>query len=96
MSAKKSISKPAKTISDPNMLKMTATPSQSEERTVANMVMDGVTGKPWEQSTEPKTPEGRLRVARNAWRGGHLQQLRELSKLANEDIRRARKLVASV
>ena len=35
--------------------------------------------KPWEQSTGPKTPEGKARVSRNAWQGGHRAQLRELS-----------------
>lgn len=26
--------------------------------------------RPWEQSTGPKSAEGKARVARNAWRGG--------------------------
>jgi hypothetical protein len=51
------------------------------------------TWKPWEQSTGPKTAEGRLRVARNAWKGGHRQQLRELSRLVSEEVRQAQDLV---
>ena len=50
--------------------------------------------KPWEQSTGPVTPEGRERVSRNAWRGGHRQQLRELIALVNAETRAARELVA--
>ena len=52
--------------------------------------------RPWEQSTGPKTPEGRLQVARNAWRGGHRQKLRELSTMVNEEIRQARDVVERV
>ena len=52
------------------------------------------TWRPWEQSTGPKTPDGRLRVARNAWRGGHREQLRELSREISEEVRRSRELVA--
>ena len=51
--------------------------------------------KPWEQSTGPKTKEGKSTVAGNAWRGGHREQLRALSKMVNEEIRQARELVAS-
>jgi hypothetical protein len=50
--------------------------------------------KPWEQSTGPVTPEGRERVSRNAWKGGHRQQLRELIALVNAETRAARELVA--
>ena len=49
--------------------------------------------KPWKQSTGPKSVEGKERVAANAWRGGHRVQLRELSKLVNAEIRKARELV---
>jgi deoxyribodipyrimidine photolyase len=52
------------------------------------------TWKPWEQSTGPKSAEGRLRVGRNAWTGGHRAELRELSKLVNAEIRQAREMVA--
>jgi hypothetical protein len=50
--------------------------------------------RPWEQSTGPVTPEGRERVSRNAWKGGHRQQLRELIALVNAETRAARELVA--
>nr|AWD72273.1 hypothetical protein pH8NP1_p012 [Polaromonas sp. H8N] len=53
------------------------------------------TWRPWEQSTGPKTPEGKAAVARNPWKGGHRQQLRELSKMVNEQVRQSRELVAS-
>ncbi len=51
------------------------------------------TWKPWEQSTGPVSPEGRAKVAMNAWKGGHRQQLRELSREVNAEIRAARDLV---
>ena len=35
--------------------------------------------KPLAKSTGPKSQEGKERVARNSWRGGHRQELRELS-----------------
>ena len=50
---------------------------------------------PWEQSTGPKTKEGKSTVASNAWRGGHRAQFRALSKMVNEELRQARELVAS-
>jgi hypothetical protein len=50
--------------------------------------------KPWEQSTGPKTKEGKSTVASNAWRGGHREQLRALSKMVNEELRQARELVS--
>ena len=48
--------------------------------------------KPWEQSTGPLTPEGRERVSRNAWKGGHRAELRDLSKMVNEHVRLSREL----
>lgn len=51
------------------------------------------TWKPWEQSTGPKTPEGKAAVARNPWKGGHRQMLRELSVAVNAEVRSARELV---
>ena len=48
--------------------------------------------KPWEQSTGPKTPEGKSLVSRNAWKGGHRAELRELSKMVNEHVRLSREL----
>lgn len=40
--------------------------------------------KPWEQSTGPKSPEGKARVARNAYRGGERELLRRLGRLLAE------------
>jgi len=51
--------------------------------------------QPWAKSTGPKSEEGKERVARNAWRGGHRQRLRELSKEVNAEIRQARELIAA-
>ena len=53
------------------------------------------TWQPWAKSTGPRSPEGRQRVSRNAWTGGHRAQLRELSKLVNAECRQARELVNS-
>jgi hypothetical protein len=50
--------------------------------------------RPWEQSTGPRTPEGKARVSRNAWKGGHRQKLRELITLVNAELRASRDLVA--
>ena len=51
--------------------------------------------KPWKQSTGPRSPDGKERVSRNAWTGGHRGQLRELTKMVNEQVRQARELVNS-
>ena len=47
--------------------------------------------KPWNQSTGPKSPEGRAAVARNAWTGGHWLMLRKAISEMNEVIRQQRK-----
>lgn len=52
--------------------------------------------QPWEKSTGPKSAEGKERVARNAWRGGHRQKLRDLAKMVNAEIRAARQTIALV
>ena len=51
--------------------------------------------KPWNQSTGPKSATGKERVSRNAWTGGHRQQLRDLSKLVNAEVRESRDLLRS-
>ena len=53
------------------------------------------TWQPWRQSTGPKSAEGKERVATNAWRGGHRAEMRELTKMVNEQVRQARGLVNS-
>ena len=50
--------------------------------------------RPWAKSTGPRTPEGKARVSRNAWKGGHRAELRELSKMVNEHVRISRELVS--
>ena len=47
--------------------------------------------RPWEQSTGPKTPEGKSRVSRNAWQGGHRAQLLALSKALNAELAEMRR-----
>jgi hypothetical protein len=37
--------------------------------------------KPWEQSTGPKTEEGKATVRRNGWKGGTRQLLRQSALL---------------
>ena len=51
--------------------------------------------KPWAKSTGPKSTEGKERVAKNVWRGGHRAQLRELTKMVNAEVRASRDLVIS-
>lgn len=53
------------------------------------------TWKPWAKSTGPTSPAGKLRVGRNAYKGGHWAMLRELSKMVNAEVRQARELVSS-
>ena len=50
--------------------------------------------KPWAKSTGPKSPEGKERVAKNAWRGGHRAQLRALIKMVNAEVQASRELLA--
>ena len=52
--------------------------------------------QPWAKSTGPKSDQGKARVARNAWRGGHRQELRDLASMVNAEIRQARQLCDSV
>lgn len=47
--------------------------------------------RPWDKSTGPKTLEGKERVSRNAWKGGHRQKLRELSKELNSELAEMRR-----
>lgn len=46
--------------------------------------------KPWGQATGPRTAEGKARSTRNAYRGGHWRELRELSKAMNALLRAQR------
>ena len=49
--------------------------------------------KPWAKSTGPKSPDGKERVSRNAWQGGHRPELRELARMVNAEVQFARDLV---
>lgn len=40
--------------------------------------------RPWEKSTGPKTEEGKVLSALNAYKGGHREELRELALLLKE------------
>lgn len=40
--------------------------------------------RPWEHSTGPQTDEGKATVARNAYKGGHREMLRELARALRE------------
>ena len=39
--------------------------------------------KPWEQSTGPRSPEGKAASSQNAWKGGTREILRELARALN-------------
>ncbi len=47
--------------------------------------------KPWNQSTGPKSPEGKAAASRNAWTGGHLVKMRQLVKALNQTMGTQRK-----
>ncbi|WP_157270919.1 hypothetical protein [Azohydromonas aeria] len=49
--------------------------------------------RPWEKSTGPTTLEGKATASRNAFKGGHRAELRELVRLVNEHVREARELM---
>ena len=51
--------------------------------------------KPWVKSTGPRTLEGKVKASRNAYKGGHWLQMRELSKMVNAEVRRAHESIAS-
>lgn len=40
--------------------------------------------KPWEHSTGPRTDAGKAAVARNAWKGGTRQMLRQMAQALRE------------
>ena len=46
--------------------------------------------RPWEQSTGPRTAEGRARSSRNGFKGGHWLFLRELRRTLNDLLRQQR------
>lgn len=54
------------------------------------------TWKPWEQATGPCSAEGKATASQNAYKGGHWQEFRELSRLVAAEVREARKLAGSI
>lgn len=40
--------------------------------------------KPWEQSTGPRTPLGKVKVSQNAYRGGTRAQLAKINRILNQ------------
>lgn len=52
--------------------------------------------KPWEQSTGPRTDEGKARAKMNGYRGGTWRELRELSKQMNALLREQRERLGEV
>jgi len=46
--------------------------------------------KPWNQSTGPKSPEGKAAVSGNAWKGGDWLKLRQAIKALNQAMREQR------
>ena len=45
----------------------------------------------WNQSTGPRSPEGKAAASRNAFTGGDMAQIRELAKDVNRVLREQRK-----
>ena len=46
--------------------------------------------KPWQQSTGPRSDEGKARTARNGFKGGRWCELREMTKAVNALLRKHR------
>jgi hypothetical protein len=42
------------------------------------------TWRPWVKTTGPKTPQGKAKASRNAYKGGTRARLRELARLLRE------------
>lgn len=49
--------------------------------------------QPWSQSTGPKSLEGKAVVSRNAWKGGHMAQIRQMIKDLNQAMRKQKEFV---
>jgi hypothetical protein len=49
--------------------------------------------KPWAKSTGAKTPEGKAVVSRNAFKGGHRPNLRQLAKDLAEEFQYTQRLI---
>jgi hypothetical protein len=51
--------------------------------------------KPWEQATGPRSPEGKARAARNAFKGAQRAEVRQLRSALDDLLRDHRELVKS-
>ena len=49
--------------------------------------------KPWERSTGPRTPAGKAKAARNAWKGGLWRELCAFKCGVNAELRETRALL---
>lgn len=49
--------------------------------------------KPWDQSTGPRTAEGKARTALNGFKGRHRERCRELVRELNEALRQQRDML---
>lgn len=58
-----------------------ARPNKASLYAVTWCALDHCGGKPWEQSTGPKTIAGKATVSVNAYKGGTRSLLRQLAKL---------------
>jgi hypothetical protein len=52
--------------------------------------------RPWEKSTGPRTPEGKARVSRNAFRGGDRSSINELARMLNSVLRDQRAFINGI
>ena len=51
--------------------------------------------RPWDKSTGPVTAEGKAKVSRNAFKGGHREIMRQLGNLLAEQRRVVRDVTAA-
>ena len=54
------------------------------------------TWKPWQRSTGPRSPEGKAKSARNAYRSGFRPMLRVMAALLRDEVKTARDLAGAL
>ena len=69
--------------------------SWTPERKARQAALIG-TWRPWERSTGPRTPDGKAKASRNAYKGGDWLMLRELSRMVNAEVKAGRDLVNAI
>ncbi len=52
--------------------------------------------QPWQQSTGAKTPEGKTKSARNAYKGGFMAQLKALKAQINQMLRAQKNMMERI